>query len=352
VRTIVLAILVALTAGFVVLFVTADDPASDGSLESSDAGTSDPGRSDTERGDPTPDHVYPFTSSSQCKECHPGVYREWVESQHELAWKNPLVAQISNQFQNKICIDCHAPRPVLRSGLGVRVLARATERDDGVNCFSCHDMDGGRMAATREGLDAPCNPVYDPRLRSVEHCAVCHNQHGTVDEWYETDFATMDPPMDCIACHMPQVERRLPDGRTYTGRDHRMLAAHDLAVIRQAPVLEASIEGDEVAVSVTNKGAGHNFPTDERHRAVDLVVRILDDEGNLVGEERRDRYRNPYRDEVGLQNTQIPWGETRSYRYPLEVPAGRVEVVLIYKLTPYMSDEEGQEIVRKELSFP
>ncbi len=350
-RTFALLLVMFLAGGFVYLFVTAEAPvAEEATPDASDTASVPDTTKDFAESEITKIHEA-FTDSRQCAECHQAVYDEWLGSQHERAWKNPLVAQISDQFRNKICIDCHAPRPVLETGLERRVLARMTERDDGVNCFSCHAMGGGKIAASRSGLSAPCNPIFDARLQTVEHCAVCHNQHGTIDEWRETDYAKMDPPMDCAACHMPEVERILPDGSSYMGRNHRMLAGHDIDIVRQAPVLEAEIVGDTVQVAVTNKAGGHNFPTDERHRAVDLVVRILDDSGNLVGEERRDRYRNPYRDEVGLQNTQIRWNETRSYEWDLEVPSGTVDVKLIYKLTPYIPDDEGQLIFEKKLEF-
>jgi hypothetical protein len=294
-----------------------------------------------------------MTDSAQCASCHADLYDEWKGSHHEIAWKNPLVAQISEQFRNKICLDCHAPRPVLESGLGKRVLARASDRDDGVNCFSCHSIEeGSAMAASTPDLEGACNPVFDERLATVEHCAVCHNQHGTVDEWAETDFARQDPPVGCIDCHMPEVERRRADGTPYVGRDHTMHAAHDIEVLRQAPRLTTEIDDGVVRIAVTNVGAGHNFPTDERARAVDLVVRILDPEGNLVGEEKRDRYRNPYRDEVGLKNTQIRWNETRRYEYSLPIPEGTVHVRLIYKYTPYVPDEEGVLILERTIEFP
>lgn len=348
-RLIGLLIVLALTGGLVYLFATAEAPVPDEADATPTDGSGDP---DVVLVDGSKPHKRVFTRSLECAECHADVYEEWAGSQHEMAWKNPLVAQISEQFRNKICIDCHAPRPILETGLGVRVLARTTMRDDGVNCFSCHEMGGGRMASSTQGVSGPCNPVYDARLKTADHCAVCHNQHGTVDEWRETPFAQTDPPTDCISCHMPTKQRTRSDGTTYTGFDHRMLAGHDINVIRQAPELKAEIIGDRVFVSVTNKGGGHNFPTDERHRAVDLVVRVLDVDGNLVGEEKRDRYRNPYRDEVGLQNTQIPYGETRSYEHDLEIDAGTVTVQLIYKLTPYVTDEEGTMIFEKELTFP
>ena len=60
----------------------------------------------------------PSRSSAQCAECHAGVYGEWQASWHAQAWTDPEVRQLSNDFANTDCIDCHAPRPVFETGLG------------------------------------------------------------------------------------------------------------------------------------------------------------------------------------------------------------------------------------------
>ena len=45
-----------------------------------------------------------FTSSQQCKECHPAVFEEWAGSQHAHSWLNPDVRALSNDFANTDCI--------------------------------------------------------------------------------------------------------------------------------------------------------------------------------------------------------------------------------------------------------
>jgi hypothetical protein len=154
--------------------------------------------------------------------------------------------------------------------------------------------------------------------------------------------------------------------------------------LRSAATLTVKKSGArQVEIVVKNSGAGHNFPTDERHRAVDLDVAALSRDGTLsVG--RIDRYRNPYRTEFELKNplrepgatrsytvslgnsgelsvraervpaefrpnrttvypesTQIPSGEAR--RYVIDIPAGvkEVSILLRYRIQPFQSDEEA-----------
>lgn len=63
-------------------------------------------------------------SSQECQDCHQQVFEEWASSQHAMAWINPFVRELSDDFSNKDCIDCHAPRPVWETGIGERVLFR------------------------------------------------------------------------------------------------------------------------------------------------------------------------------------------------------------------------------------
>ena len=55
-----------------------------------------------------------WTSSRQCMSCHEEVFAEWQDSWHARSWTDPDVRapSQSNNFQNKDCIDCHAPRPL------------------------------------------------------------------------------------------------------------------------------------------------------------------------------------------------------------------------------------------------
>ena len=194
--------------------------------------------------------------------------------------------------------------------------------------------DDGRVAGKLTNERVACRPIEQRELVRPEFCAGCHDQHGTVQQWRASRFAAPGPGYkDCLDCHMPQR----PGG----GRDHTMHAAHDPELIRTAVVMRAERVETGWRIDVENVGAGHNFPTDERSRAADLMWRPVSEEKwrQLY------RFRNPYRYEVGLPNTELAAGATASVVLEQsEVPAGsdgapqKVEVVLFYKLSPIFVD--------------
>lgn len=321
---------------------------------------------------PAPARAPAFESSASCRRCHAEIWDEWQASMHAQAFTDPLVlaSNQSNNFRNLDCIPCHAPAPVFEHGIGKleRVVERVTSREHGVDCLACHrafDHVVGPQPLAAGGAGAACRPSGQAELRSPSLCAPCHNQHNTVDEWELTRFAKEG--VGCGDCHMPVVERTNADGTKRSGRSHRMAGGHDPAMLAKAFELKSEVrDGADgrklLVVSVTNAGAGHNFPADARHRALDLVVTLIQPDGVEVpprearpyGRERgtaRRRFRNPYREETerldnqekwGRENTQILAGETLALEVPYEsgtVSEARVE--LIYKLTPIELDDEG-----------
>jgi hypothetical protein len=206
-----------------------------------------------------------------------------------------------------------------------------------------------------------------------------------MQDWQATEFASGPTKKDCSDCHMPSAPRKATADRpAYVGKSHRFPAAHDPDMLKKAASMTASLDGKgRLLVTVKNDGTGHNVPSDERHRAVDLAVTFRDRAGNAVTAQV-DRYRNPYRDEFHLKNPlrtpgaerdyqvgfgafgsvdvhakrvpasfnpdrkvfhsesmQIPAGEARSYVITLPPNAVGMTVRLIYKLNPFVKDEDG-----------
>lgn len=300
---------------------------------------------------PRPEPALAAFSSRQCLECHADVAAEWQESHHALAYENPEVRKLSNDFRNEECLACHAPRPVLEFAPGERVLERAGERALGVDCLACHAHPDGGVATSnpRPNRSAPCRPRYEPRTGAVDTCGSCHNQHGTVDQWRAAPAAFEGRRIrgeDCLHCHMPEVFRT--GGRR--GRDHRFQASHHLPSLQAAARIEAGRDAEGPYVSVTNFGAGHNFPTDERSRAADVQVRWQRDGGDGDWQHLH-RFRDPYRDEIDLTNTQLPSGQT--WRARLTPPAGAQggEVRLLYRTNPFQPDAEAAEVGRARVPW-
>jgi hypothetical protein len=273
-----------------------------------------------------------FTSSAQCQACHAQAFAEWSGSQHSQSWINPAVRALSNDFANTDCIDCHAPRPVFETGLASRVLPRESRRAEGVDCIACHQLADGRMAGTLDKPDASCRPVATRDLARVEFCAPCHDQHKTVEQWRATEYAQQG--IGCLECHMP-----FRNGDPNQGRDHTMHGGHDIETVRRAVTFDAARGADGVVARVTNSGAGHHFPTDERSRAADVFWRPLGPDGAGAGPWRfAYRFRSPYRHEVDLVDTLLPAKQTKEVAITDPDARGRVEVALFYKLSPYWTD--------------
>jgi hypothetical protein len=147
---------------------------------------------------------------------------------------------------------------------------------------------------------------------------------------------------------MPSLERRRADGSTRIGRKHVYEGAHDLPTLEKAGRFTAERDGAELVLALANTGAGHNFPTEERHRAVDIVYRFVTAADAGTGEWTRVfRFRQPYRDEPG-ENTQLPAGEQRTFRVPIPDGAVAAEARLWYRLTPFCGDDDPRSTLLEE----
>jgi hypothetical protein len=289
-----------------------------------------------------------WKSSAECKDCHSEIYAEWQNSQHSKSWTNPLVRERSGDFSNQDCIDCHAPRPVFVTGIGERVLPRSTQRNEGVDCIACHQLpnhpDGtlGGVAGGVRNSEAPCRPEERRELVRPDFCAGCHNQHKTVDQWRASDFATGIDKEDCLDCHMPWVN---PEDKAGRHRSHVFPGGETTTMLERAVTLTGSSKNGAWFVTVSNVGAGHSFPTDERSRTADLFWRPLSEDENAPWSHLH-RIRSPYRDEVDIPDTLLLSGEARELAITTEsegagipVTADQaIEVTLFYRRTPVWED--------------
>ncbi|MEZ6196179.1 MAG: multiheme c-type cytochrome [Planctomycetota bacterium] len=369
---------------------------------------------------PTADVPLALDDPETCAACHPAIYDEWKRSHHAFSWLNPEPRrkELSDDFKNRDCIPCHAPRPMLEVGFGKRALERGERRETGVDCFTCHKHENAMIGAGKLGpqaASAPCNPRTWEPIAEVTFCAPCHDQHKVVQSWKKSRFALEgEQHQDCNSCHMPVADGPATLGTVKTShKSHLFGGGNDPATVRRAATLRATfglpgesrsaavkrlsgrdwtgpggdvpMEAREVLVQVENTGAGHNFPDDERHRAVDLVL-AFQPEGKLVGPGVQvARFRNPYRHEWELTNpfkerageilrfehewegssvtsrqlrmkpahnpdrsvpypesTQLIAGESRFVwiRLPQE-GAGRLEISLYYKKNPFLTEDQA-----------
>lgn len=282
-----------------------------------------------------------WTDSSQCMECHQDVWDEWHGSHHQIAYTNPEVRKLSNDFRNKECQTCHLPRPIFETGIKQRPLPRSSTPLDGVSCLTCHLAPDGGIYGRHDMPEAPCNPVRSDAFLSVDLCATCHNQHFTTDQYRASEWPSRD--VSCNSCHMPEVTRT----NGSAGYHHGFPGAHDDSMLRRAATVAATLPGEgtprELVVTVANVGAGHNFPTEERHRAVDVEWRARTDDGEPGPWNRLHRFRMYYIDEGG-RDDQLHAHDT--WQGTAELPKGTISVELAvwYRFQPFATNDSHQSV--------
>ena len=301
-----------------------------------------------------------FASAAECGRCHTTIYAEWAASMHGKAMTDPLFLRLSDGLKQEECIRCHAPVPLREMDDWETPIARTERREDAISCLSCHQA-GGHVAGPL-GLAGPCRPVLDPDQRDVTKvCFACHNQHKTGEEWLAGPYAPDAPEprkvesKTCLDCHMPWVERPLvAGGPVRRGRRHTWPGGHDTEQVKKAARLEVEASpvegGTRVRTWFTNVGAGHNLPTDARHRSFDVYVKVWDETGRVLldpldpdptqqARSQTAKYRLQYRNS-SLPDTQVPplarVSGLGTYKGYVDVTAkkGRGEAWLVYRLTP------------------
>ena len=144
-----------------------------------------------------------------------------------------------------------------------------------------------------------------------------------------------------MECHMPYR-----DGTPEGGRVHVMPGGHYIEMVRSAVELNGVRDADGVATVTLENTSGHAYPTDERSRASDVWWRSPRRRGRRSAGRwtHLHRIRDPYRHEKDLASTLLHWGETRTLTVTDSdgsAVEGPIEVVLVYKRTPYYRDPES-----------
>jgi hypothetical protein len=279
---------------------------------------------------------------------------------HGRAMTDPHFLRLSDGLKSEECIRCHAPVPLREMDNFETPIARNDRREDADSCLTCHQS-GGNVAGPN-GYPGPCRPVKDPDQTNVTKiCFACHNQHKTGEEWLAGPYAPDAPAprkveaKTCLDCHMPEVERPLVEGGVpRKGRRHTWPGGHDMAQLQRASKLEVEATptegGTRIRTWLTNTSAGHNIPTDSRHRSFDVYLKVWDADGKVIvdpldpdptkqGASQTAKYRLQYRNS-SLADTQIKPLERASglggWKGFVDVPAkkGRGEAWLVYRLTP------------------
>ncbi len=232
-------------------------------------------------------------SAATCKECHAEIVAEWESDRHSQAWVGKLYTDLSQNHRDPNCWSCHAPRPILETGIESPAEARANFREQGITCLSCHKM-GNHVAGSRKehsatpDVNPDCGPLFSSKMAregaqdaTIAFCGVCHGLHGTDNEFRGSKY--FREGKTCLSCHMAEtMSPGTKGGPSRLRRVHRFAGAHSQKMLQRALTFEPRIEKGKLVVRVINQGAGHRVPTDARHRAIWVRVAFLDSFGQPV----------------------------------------------------------------------
>lgn len=208
-------------------------------------------------------------------------------------------------------------------------------QDEAISCATCHVRDGvvyGPFGDT----DAPHATAKDPKLLTPDNCTQCHNAEAmfpaqnlgcfftTGKEWASSDYPKTD--QTCQSCHMPQVERKLagafdrpprmtrrhwfggslipkkhafadalePLKKVYgSGVDIELLATTADAQATGTPDPDfgadsTRCDADQPClrywVRLSNRNAGHKFPTGDPERHAEIHVSATNAQGEVIAQ--------------------------------------------------------------------
>lgn len=233
-----------------------------------------------------------------CAACHTEIGAEWAGSQMAHAWTDP-VFQGDFAANNELyaCLYCHTPlyeqQPERIDGIGQLspITGRGSPnpsfnaefRAEGVTCAACHVREGS-VHGPHDITDPAPHPITAvPDFASEARCEPCHQLAApplsrldrpiadTHQEWARWKAQT-GRSETCADCHMPAVTRPLvAGGIPRLGKQHLFIGAWDDAFMRSSLGLRLGARG---TVTLTNF-AGHNLPTAEPGRAVEVTVEAL-----------------------------------------------------------------------------
>mgnify|MGYP001462184280 CR=1 FL=1 len=285
--------------------------------------------------------------STFCATCHPAIYAEHMVNTHGRAFIDPEARLATRDFRRENCVRCHTPRPMFETGLGMTPIERHHDLEEGNTCMSCHWKAGYDYAAFSGG--AECRTAFDERAGDVAACSTCHRVAATPEQWSHAPLGAQ-AGRECVDCHMPLVKRPVAVGQpARLVRSHEFPGSRSESQVRRAYGYEVEVDGSDVVVRITNKGAGHDFNTATRQRAIESLVVVRDAAGREITNDRK-IFKAPYGDATSLDmpvSTQIPSGATREHRVHLDAPAGTVTCHLLFKL--YYPVEDGHPTLARDL---
>lgn len=227
--------------------------------------------------------------NAACEACHEDEAKAWRGSYHQRANIDPAYERAFAVEPLPFCRGCHAPEanPMKRPSEAVSAL--------GVGCVTCHVTEEGFvLAALHDTEAAPRPPAPHPLRRSRAFaregaCAGCHEFRfpfpgGDDDAFFMQTTArehrrSPGAEMACADCHMPSRQGRRSHAFSEVRDEAWLSASLDVTVTRTTE--------DTLAVELVQTNPGHDFPTGDLFRRLEVGYAIEGPSGEVVRREAR-----------------------------------------------------------------
>jgi hypothetical protein len=358
-----------------------------------------------EPGNATPEQFNSFTGCG----CHSALIEQWAPSMHAQALTDPLYLTKLEEAQEAtdgklgaFCNTCHGPIATMTGEMASGDLSEVSA--EAVTCSFCHlatsnqgepanvshlvTLDGVRRAQLKDP-QAPHPAAYSEFHEKAELCGGCHNVNHPVNgmhlettytEWKQGPYS--GEGITCQDCHMSSAPGTIGPtaGVAAAGGPQRdniskmtfvggqvALGPSDVATARLQSAAQIELEVPEivpagqdaqVAVTITNSGAGHYLPTgvtEVRQMWLEVSAEAPDGEITKVGERI---FGTILEDEKGnapvelweavaiKSDDRIPPKESVSEQYTFTMPEGversKLTAALLYKSAPDEFAEKAQ----------
>lgn len=218
--------------------------------------------------------------SDNCKECHTVIYEEWRHSAHSMAYTNQNFKDITANYQVTACLPCHAPESVFTQPKNLR----KTRHDEGVNCQSCHLVEGVLQGPVEKHLPFNIHPIRQVDIyRKSEFCGKCHAK--TFNEYQQSG----KQEKTCQTCHMTPVKRTIIDNKPWVwSKEEYDFRRHSFSIMELEEIggkleIEVALDGQyppSGRVIIKNREIPHNVPTGSfGYHEIRLNIYLLDDLG-------------------------------------------------------------------------
>ncbi len=275
-----------------------------------------------------------------CGGCHIAQFEQWRTSLHSHTMGSGInwQLQLMNQQEGNKCLHCHAPLAEQKALVALQRKWPNAPRtaipdwipadlsDQGLVCAACHVRRHQRFGPPPRSELTDTLPhagfTASPAFQDSAFCAACHQhklednppringklQVDTWQQWKQSPQA--EQGIQCQSCHMPD-------------RQHLWRGIHDPDMTASALDVQLDIKRETeqkamVDILLTNKGAGHHFPTYMVPK-VNLILTLINQTTNTSEE--------VYRYVIGWQvnielteeqfDSRIPAGKSRHLEVPL-----------------------------------